>query len=173
MRTWEIWCEGWTGHESEYGLATKMGEEVADSFQSACDQFFAAHPELADVFCSDGLYWFGRKLHDNEEGARAFERCTIYPVLRQGDRVYRKDLVVGESVIAPTIVLGRGRFKDNVRVEPGDKLTLREDDVEVAVFHITNYCILSMWAELLDNTGKVAYVCGHDDLLNLVGAVQR
>lgn len=173
MKVWEIWCEGWTGHESEYGLAIKLGEETADSFQSACDQFFVAHPELSEGYRSDGLYYCDRKLHDNENGAREFERGTIYPVLRQGARVYRKDVVLGNVPVAPSLVLERGRFKASVNLEPGDRLTLREDGNELAVFYVTEYCVVIKWARLLGHDGSTSYVCGYNDLLNLVGAVQR
>lgn len=83
MKLWEIWSEGWTGHESEFGLAQKLGEEQADSFQSACDQFFNRQTNFAwkKDYKSDGLYHWGMKLHDSECGAREFERKYILPRL--------------------------------------------------------------------------------------------
>lgn len=83
IKIWQIWSEGYTDMGDSYGLANKLGEVEAESFQKACDIWFnrPENAEFKKTYQANGLYSWGCKLHDNEEGARQYERTTIFPVI--------------------------------------------------------------------------------------------
>jgi len=66
----EIWCEGYD-RDGMRDVAAFLGEVEADSFQEACDTFYAGYDTSEDGYDSVALTIWRRQLFDNEEDARA------------------------------------------------------------------------------------------------------
>lgn len=68
MRTFQIWCEGFSA-TGDRGPATYVGEADGHTFREACVAWYAAHPD--PNFDRKTLTHWACRLFDNEADARA------------------------------------------------------------------------------------------------------
>ena len=72
MGCYQIWAEGYraTGNEGEAIRLTDEGVS-AGTFQAACDKFALNHEGFREHYDPKSLTYWGCKLFDNEDSARA------------------------------------------------------------------------------------------------------
>lgn len=67
-KVWEIWCEGYNAI-GEHRTAFLVDREMGSTFKDAVDRLSRKHGE-ASLFNLDKMLYDGRRIFDNERGAR-------------------------------------------------------------------------------------------------------
>lgn len=70
LKSWHIWAEGHIATGTT-GDAISLGTASGDSFKAACDSLAASNPSFACNYDPDRMTFWGCRLFDSENAARA------------------------------------------------------------------------------------------------------